>query len=260
MLKVKSTQGNIIALSFHGKITADDVDQSYDLINEKLADDDKISAYFELCDEFDVESAAMLRDLKRAHEILGKLKQFERIAFVSNVGWIRGVARLEELLFAFDDMEMQIYDESEADHALAWVKGEAVDTHGLSLRELESDDPNIAAFEIDGKMRKADLDVARQMMEKFVDDQPPRCLMAKFTRFRGFEMALLADREMIQQKRKTMDHLDRYAMVGAPDWIENIAETLAGLFKFELRTYDLDEEDEAMEWLKENVQAEALPA
>ena len=260
MLNILHSDDNIIALSFSGKISVEDVDKSYDLLNKKLMHDHKISAYFELCDEFDVESAAMTRDMKRAHEILGKLKQFERVAFVSNVGWIRGVARLEELLFAFDDMDMQIYDESEAAHALAWVKGEAEDSHGLSLRELETDDPNIAAFEINGKMRKADLDIARQMMNKFVDDQPPRCLMAKFTRFRGFELALLADREMIRQKRKTMDHLDRYAMVGAPDWIENIAESLAGLFKFELRTFDLDDEDEAMDWLKESVEAKGLAA
>lgn len=255
MLKIIPAQDDVIAMSFEGKITADDVDQSYDLIDEKLKSGERISAYFELCDEFKVETDAVKRDLTRAHEILGKLKQFERVAFVSNVSWIRGIAKLEDLLFGRDDLAMQVYDESEAEHAFAWVKGETQDRHGLSLRELETDDPNVAAFELCGKMRKADLDIARQIIGKFVDDKPPRCLMAKFTKFQGFEMALLGDREMIKAKRQAMDHLDRYAMVGAPDWIESIAETLSGLFQFELRTFDLDEEDEAMIWLKESVTA-----
>lgn len=255
MLKIIPAQDDVIAMSFEGKITAEDVDQSYDLIDEKLKSGEKISAYFELCDEFEVETEAVKRDLTRAHEILGKLKQFERVAFVSDVSWIRGVAKLEDLLFGRDDLEMQVYNESEAEHALAWVSGEVEDSHGLSLRELETDDPNVAAFEVFGKMRKADLDLAGQIMDKFVDDNAPRCLMAKFTKFQGFEMALLGNREMIKAKRQAMDHLDRYAMVGAPDWVENIAETLSGLFKFELRTFDLDEEAEAMDWLKERVTA-----
>ncbi|MEO9469761.1 STAS/SEC14 domain-containing protein [Parasphingorhabdus sp.] len=255
MLKIIPVQDDVIAMSFEGRITAEEVDQSYDLIEEKLKSGEQISAYFELRDELKVETDAIKRDLTRAHEILGKLKQFERVAFVSNVSWIRGIAKLEDLLFGRDDLEMQVYDESEADHAFAWVKGETQDRHGLSLQELKTDDPNVVAFELCGKMRKDDLDVARQIMSKFVDDNPPRCLMAKFTKFQGFEMALMADREMIKAKRQAMDHLDRYAMVGAPDWIENIAETLSGLFRFEMRTFDLDEEDEAMDWLKESVTA-----
>ena len=227
MLKIIPTKDNVIALSYSGEITAKDIDESYELITKKFEGDQKISAFFELCDDLDIEAAAIWRDFKRAPELLGKIRQFERVAMVASESWIRAVGKVEELALSFSDIELHVYDEGERDYALAWVKGDVEESHASSVHEFETGDPNLFGFEITGKLRKDDMEFAKQIMDNFTDDNPPRNLIAILKDYHGFELSILADTEMINLKRKTMKHLDRYAIVGAPGWVERFARSFS---------------------------------
>ncbi|MFN2099205.1 STAS/SEC14 domain-containing protein [Altererythrobacter sp. MF3-039] len=242
----------VFAYRFEGEITASDVDEIYDELLAGLDEHDKISVYAEVLGEFDMNGDAVWRDMTRAHEMFGHFRQFDRIAFVAAPSWITTIAKLEESLLAFFDFEMHVFDPSEGDYALAWVKGEKDEKDASSVRELPSEDPGIAIFEIDGKIRKRDLEVSKQILRRFQDDSEPRKLMAVIKRFTGFEIALLADRELFKMKLEAAKHLDRYAFVGAPDWLKGYIETMDGLLDTEIRTFDTDERADAIAWLRED--------
>lgn len=252
MFKKLQTPPDVFAYQFEGEITVSDVDQIYDELLAALGEHETISVFAEMLDEFEVAGDAVWRDLTRAHEMFGHFRQFDRIAFVAKPSWIRRIAKLEESFLAFFDFDMHVFDPSERDYALAWVKGDVEEAHTPSVRELPSEDPDIAMFEIDGKIRRRDLEASKQILQKFMDDSQPRKLMAVIKNFSGFEIALLADKGLFKMKLEAAKHLDRYAFVGAPSWLEGYIETMNGLLKTEMRTFDADERDQAIAWLKED--------
>ena len=183
--------------------------------------------------------------------MLRNFRKFDRIAFVAKPSWITAIARFEDAVLSMFDFNMEVFDPEERERALAWVKGEVDETEGPSVRELPSDDPGIAIYEIDGKIRKQDMEASKQILRKFLDDQEPRKLMAVIKDFAGFELRLLADRELFRMKLEAAKHLDRYAFVGAPGWLEGYISTMDTLVKPEMRTFRAEDRDKALEWLKE---------
>ncbi len=247
----------LVALSYAGNITAEDIDQTYALLNEALEGDAKLSLFIEMLGGFDIEGPAIFQDFKRSPEFFKHLKHFERIAIVTNQDWLRAIARLEEAVLAVTDhdFELHVYDESERDYALAWAKGEVEQSHVAAITELPSDDPNVAAFEVNGKIRKEDIEFSKKLVIPFLNDEPPRRLLVRITDLQGIQPSTLFDQQMIAMKQEARKHLDRYAVVGGPDWLQHLVRSLAPLFSFEIETFDLDDEDEAWDWVKETVPA-----
>ncbi|WFL77678.1 STAS/SEC14 domain-containing protein [Altererythrobacter arenosus] len=251
MYKKLDSPPNVLAYSFSGKLTAQDVDAIYDECLTALREHDRVNVFAEAFGDFEFGGEAIWRDLTRVHEMFGHFRQFDRIAFVAKPSWIQRIARLEESILAFFDFNMHVFDPSQREYAMAWARGEVEDRDAPSVRELPSDDPDIAIFEIDGKIRKRDMQVSKEILTRFLDDRQPRKLMAIVKDFSGFEVALLADRELIRMKLEAAKHLDRYAFVGAPKWLEGYIDAMDAIMKPEMKTFDADERDEAVAWLKE---------
>jgi hypothetical protein len=121
--------------------------------------------------------------------------------------------------------------------------------------ELTTNDPYTAAFEVNGKVRKEDIELSKKMMAEFMTDDPPRRLLARIRNLDGLQPSTLFDGQMIQMKREARKHLDRYAIVGGPEWLQHLTRAMAPLFDFQIRTFELDEEESAWDWLEEKVAA-----
>ena len=251
MLKITPTDDSLIAMTLSGKITAEEVDRAYDLMGEKLSSGGKTSLYLELQGDFDMEGAALWRDTARAPDILGKFKQFDRIAFVASQGWMRGIAKVEGALLSLTKIEMEVYNEGEADYALAWVKGKVEQEHTSSLREVSTGDPGLVAFEINGKIRKTDLIEMKAIIEKLKSATPPKRAIALIRDFKGAELSVFAQSDFISLKKDAINNLERYAIVGAPDWIETMVSKTNSLISIDMKSFDADEEDDAWAWIKE---------
>lgn len=242
---------DVLAYSLSGTMTPEDVDAIYEDCLAALDQHDQLNVYVEALDDFGVAGAAVWRDLTRMHEMFGHLRKFDRIAFVANPSWIEKLAKAEESFLAFFDFNMHVFDPARREYAMAWVRGEVDESDAPSVRELPSSDPEIAIFEIDGKIRKRDMEASKQILKKFQDDAQPRKLMAIVRNFSGFEIALLADRELFKMKLEAAKHLDRYAFVGAPQWLRGYISTMDTFLDAELQTFDADKRDEALAWLKD---------
>jgi hypothetical protein len=62
---------------------------------------------------------------------------------------------------------------------------------------------------------------------------------------------------MVRLKRNGINHIDRYAVVGGPSWIDTVIGIGAPMVKMEIEHFDLDEEDKAVAWLKEQKQPQS---
>ncbi len=105
----------------------------------------------------------------------------------------------------------EVFSRDKAEQARAWAKGEIDRPHADAVRLVDVGDSSIVAFELDGRI---DEDNAAMMIMDFI-------------------------------KR-----LDRYAIVGGPEWMRSLAEKMSPVVNLEIKGFDLDEESEALEWLK----------
>lgn len=243
---------DVLAYQVKGQITALDIDTIYDELSAALTKRDKLGVYVEMIDDFDMAGDAVWRDVRRAPELFGRFRKFDRVALVAKPSWITRIAKLEEAVLSLFKFDMHVFDPSERERAMAWVKGEVQGHDKPSIRELPSDDPTIAIYEVDGKIRKQDVPVAKDILRKFLDDNEPRRLLGIIKDFDGFEISLVADKEALKLKLEAAKHLDRYAFVGAPKWLEGYISMMDGLLKTKLRTFNADQRDEALAWLKED--------
>ncbi|KEO89391.1 hypothetical protein EH31_12150 [Erythrobacter longus] len=179
------------------------------------------------------------------------LYSLDRIAIISDEDWIRTAARLESMLLP--GVTYQVYDDDEKDAALAWVLGEEDAPHKGAFRELDLGRSDVAAFEVVGRLDGPESTRGLAMVEERLSD--PQCtkLMMVIRHWHGFEAELLFSRHLLASKLKLIDTIDRYAIVGGPSWVGGVAETMGMLIRPEIKAFELDEQDEALEWLSETV-------
>ncbi|MDJ0978541.1 MAG: STAS/SEC14 domain-containing protein [Erythrobacter sp.] len=172
----------------------------------------------------------------------------DRIAVVSDEEWIRTAARIESAMLP--GVTYAVYDEDEADAARAWVMESAEAPHTGAFRELDLGNPAIAAFELAGRLDAPESERGIAMVEARLKEPECRSLMMVIKSWHGFEADLLFDFGLMRSKMHLINEIDRYAIVGGPDWIGGTAQLFGKLVKPEIRAFDDDEQDEAVEWLK----------
>ena len=172
----------------------------------------------------------------------------DRIAIISDDDWVRTGARLESALLP--GVVYEVYDEDEEDAARAWVLGQADGAHTGAVRELDIGNPNIAAFEISGRLDREESERGTQMIRaRFAATDCSR-LMLVIRNWHGFDIDTLLSTQVFAGKLELMKQLERYAIVGGPSWIGNLAGVMNTLVKPDLKAFPLDQQDEAVAWLE----------
>ncbi|MBV7258641.1 STAS/SEC14 domain-containing protein [Erythrobacter crassostreae] len=172
----------------------------------------------------------------------------DRIAIVSDNDWVRTGARLESALLP--GLVYEVYDEDEADAALSWITEKADAPHKGAIRELDIGKPDIAAYEISGRLDREESERATAMIRARFDQTGCSRLMLVIRNWHGFDADTMFSAQVFSSKLELMRQLDRYAIVGGPSWIKNIAGFMDALIKPKLRCYDLDDQDKAIAWLE----------
>ncbi|WP_271079007.1 STAS/SEC14 domain-containing protein [Aurantiacibacter sp. MUD61] len=173
----------------------------------------------------------------------------KRIAIISDEEWIRTAARLESAMLP--GVAYQVYDDDEADAALAWVLEETENPHEGAFRPIETDSPKIAAFELVGRLDRKESERGVAMARTAL--QNPECsrLMIVIRHWHGFDPDAAISREVMAGKLEMMKALERYAIVGGPEWIRNFASLFGAMLKPDIKCFELDEQDDAIAWLSE---------
>jgi hypothetical protein len=119
-----------------------------------------------------------------------------------------------------------------------------------SIRQIDSGKPELLAFEVNGKIRKRDIEaMARTVKDAFA--MPGKIdIIIVMTDYDGIEFGAAFDAEGLTAQAQSVSQLRRYAVVGAPGWAEAMINLLSPLTPVEERTFDLDEADQAWAWVR----------
>jgi hypothetical protein len=179
---------------------------------------------------------------------LMRLDRYGRIAIVSDDHFVRGWSRFESAILP--RLRYEIFHSRERDRALQWVEGKVDEAHEAALQFLETNNPLVLAYAIDGTLAKADLERAIQVVRpRLARELGPISVLARIGEIRFSEPADLIDERYIRFKKETLSRVERYAVIGGPRWLEMTIKAMAPIMPFELRYFGSDEEPAAWDWV-----------
>jgi hypothetical protein len=147
-----------------------------------------------------------------------------------------------------------------SEQARRWVDGEAKLPHGSKFKIIETDKPEVTGFEISGKISAAEMGAVADHYNAILSQGRPIRLLARMTNYAGAALGALADLDYFKMKLGMLKDLERYAVVGGPDWMRFAVEGLGPMFKMEIRHFPGDQEMAAWEWLGASpVRERAIP-
>lgn len=247
MLNDMTETDGIILLSLSGRLEKSDVEQAMRRLDTALATGGPVHVFAEIRDFHGMPVEAWLSDLSHVRHYVTRLKQFGRVAIVSDQRWIRGATRLESALLPF--ITYEVYTSDERDHALAWVKGEVGRPRPETLRVSNAGESGLFAFELDGRVTCGGVDALCERLSEAVRSGTGLKVLAVIKRYDGFDPSILIDRKYLELKLSLLRHVRRYAIVGGPDWIAYQVTLWNPLLRMELRHFAANEEAEARAWL-----------
>lgn len=238
----------VIELATDGRIEKADVETAMRQLDTALERGDTVHVFAEVRNFKGMSSEAWRSDLGNAFRYLTRLRQFGRIAIVSDQACIRNAARIENALLPY--VRYQSYTHDRREHALAWVRGDVDCAHPESLRVLENGDSDIFTFEIDGRITSADARNLAERLSAAFSSGGGRRLLGIVRHYDGFEPSLLVDTRLLELKIGLLRHIERYALVGGPDWISRLTNLFDPLLKMEARHFAASDEEAARAWLR----------
>lgn len=249
MITIETLSPKAHRVTVMGAFHYEDAEKFVALGKERLASGERGNLLIDVTAMADFSASAIGDQLVHIPSMLQFIYSLDRIAFISDEEWMRSAARLESMLLP--GVAYQVYDDDEKDAALAWLLEEEDAPHKGAFREIELGRDDVAAFEVVGRLDGPESERGIAMVEDRLND--PKCakLMMVIRHWHGFEAELLFSPKLMASKLKLIDRIERYAIVGGPSWVGGVAETMGHLIKPEIKAFDLDDEDEALEWLVE---------
>ena len=248
MLEFLPSADDVIGIRIGGHISQSEIDQLLDRVEEALEANEKTHLYIEAESYDGFDKAGFAQQMSRSWRMISKLDRFGRVAVVSDTSWIRWAARIESALLP--GISYETFTMEERDQALAWVKGEEELPHRPAFKIIETDNPDVLGFELCGKISAEQLDAIAEHFNERLEHGHPKRLLGRFSQYRGFSLTGIMDEDFWAMKRDMIRTLSRYAIVGAPHWMEKMIQALDPLFRVQIRSFSSDKEDEAWAWLE----------
>ena len=121
MHKFIKSPDDVLAVTYSGSITGNDLDAALDRLEAMLAKPGKVHFFIEMKKLEGLELAAMPHHWSRSLPLFGKLDRFGRVAVVADQGWMRVLTRLESAMLP--NISYRVYEPDEREEALEWALG-----------------------------------------------------------------------------------------------------------------------------------------
>lgn len=245
MIAYLPAEGDVIACRIVERLSEAELEQLAHRVERSLEHKAQTHLFVEIVG---LKSVAIDGDyLGRAWNMLRRRDRFGRIAVVSDQAWVRWATRIESALIP--NLSYEVFLPEERERALAWVKGEHLQPHDPAIRIIETSKPNVIGFELNGKLTVEEIEATAAYFAAARETDQPLRILGRIKHIGGVEFAGLFNRDYAAMKLGVLARLDRYALVGAPDWVRAWAKALNPLLKAELLCFDEDEEALAWSWL-----------
>jgi hypothetical protein len=248
MMDYLDSKPDVFAVRCGGRLEQAEVEECLTRLRSALDANAKTHIYAEIVDLGGMSAESLVAGFKWASEWLGKLDRFGRVAIVADQTWIRWAAKAESALLPH--VSYETFETNARERAFAWVQGEIASPHAPAIKLIETDRPDVFGFEIDGHAGKAELDAVSAHFRKELEGKDKVRVVGRIRNLGGLQMAGLFTSDYFAMKRGFLEKLDRYAVVGGPAWLRSTLNSLAPLFRAEIRHFEPDEEVAAWQWVE----------
>ena len=246
MLRIHRSDGTFI-VEVEGRLDGSELEEMTSLIERSLSENDKTHLYVEVRDFSGFDASALPDYLPRAAAMLRQLDRFGRIAVVANQSWVRALTRIESAILP--GISYETYSPDLKDHALAWVEGRVPDPRPAAVKIIETDRANVIGFELDGRMSRAEVEAVSDYFQHRFEEPGPVSLLGRVKQIDGIDPTAFFTGHYLQMKLKALEKVDRYALVGGPNWLKGWIEWVDPLVTADIRHFEQDEEELAWAWL-----------
>lgn len=248
MITISELAPNVQQVKISGKVQSADMRQVVDLAETIGKGAEKASLVFEVENVEGLEWSALGEELSHLPAMWRMLTGLDRIAVIADQSWLRSAARIESALLP--GVTYEVFSRDKAERARAWARGEIDRPHADAVRLVDVGHSSIVAFELDGRIDEDNAATVIKDARLALEKTGARRMMARIKNWHGFDPSLLASGDIAKSKMDFIKQLDRYAIVGGPEWMRSLAETMSPAVDLEIKGFDLDEESEALKWLK----------
>jgi SpoIIAA-like len=247
MIEILPSAPGVIAMRVNGKLDHDAVEKAKALFEKRFAAGEKIHLFIEV-DQF---TGFDLKELPgyivSAAPFLTKLEHVGRVAIVSDAAWLRSVARVESALLPH--VHYETFFSTERDQALAWVEGRSPLLHRAAASIIETNSLNVVGFEIDGRPSATELKALADYFEEILQRNRTLRVLGRLRHFNGAAVGGILDRDVIDVKRRSLNQVERFAIVGGPHWLAGWMSLLDSVLKLDIRHFELSDEAAAWTWV-----------
>jgi stage II sporulation SpoAA-like protein len=252
MIEILESPKHLVAMKLSGSLKANDITKAYEVTEDKLKDNERISFFVEIDDSMAFTFEGLIKDLTEAVGQFGKLSRYYRAAIVTNKGWLGAMARVEGLMFS--SIDLRVFSPEERDKAFAWASEQPEplpkpEQPAPSVHFLQTTSDNVFAYEVTGRLREKDIKTAIEAFKPYLEREGKVNVLARLKNFSGFDLLAVLDDDLIKMKFKSSSKVERYAIVGAKSWIRNLLELMNPLVGSEIKTFDEADEADAWEWV-----------
>ena len=252
MIEIIESPKYLVSMKISGKITAEDIEKAYAETRDALKENERVSFFAEITESLAFTAEGLIKDLTEGVKHLGSLSKYYRAAIVTDKGWLGALARVEGLVFS--SIDVRVFEPAERDKAFAWAseKPEPLpkqDEPGASVHFLQSTNPNVFAYEINGRVRTKDVKAVVNEFKPYLEKEGKVNVLAKLTDFNGFDLFAMMEDDLVKLKFKSLSKVDKYAVIGPKPWMRNLLELFYPWTSVKLRVFDMNEEADAWEWV-----------
>jgi hypothetical protein len=241
---------NVVACRLSGLMTGEDIDEYQKLLHEKLDKHEHLGVCVDMTGLSDIDAEGFAKGTKADLDFLAHLGRFGRLAFVSDKRWPHTVIALYSMLMP--GVEARVFTTAERERALAWAGEEPKHVPTLSgpaLRTFATSEADVLGFEMNGKVGPDDLKPALDEFAAFLEKHETVRLLNRVRHF-GFDPRVLLQGGLLSVKLAAMRKVEKYAVVGAPSWVEKAVAMMNPLVPdMEIRTFPAEKEAEAWQWI-----------
>jgi hypothetical protein len=248
MIKFIDSADDVIACTVAHGFTSIELADLIDRLEHSLDLHSKTHMFLEIPGLDGVDWRAVVEQTPRGLKLIRRLERLGRIAVVSNDPWVRLWTRAESAMLPH--VSYELFRDAERQRALEWVLGHVDRPHEPALTFLPTKDPSLIAFEIDGEVTAADMDTAVERLQPMLESTSgPIRVLARVGDLSFPSVSALVKERYIDLKADTLARVDRYAVVGGPEWLRAVIKSLAPLLHFEIRHFTPSQEAAAWEWI-----------
>ncbi len=251
MLKIKELKPNVWEVTLDGVLEKSDIQTMERELTPALKGDQPLGLIVRAEGWKDITADAMAEDAKFEFGMLAEWSKIAKMALVTDLQAFAALLKwIDPILPMIDMQSFRSSDVAAAEAFVSDVPAKAADGTASGVTLLSDGSDGLIAYEIDGRITAEDVENVLAPLQPFLQGDKKVNLLVRFKTYDGFDPAILMDGSLMGSKFGAIAHLERYAVVGAPDWMKMMASGTASMMPFQMRLFDAADDDAAWTWVR----------